>query len=152
MAKKKVDSALFSAILYIVLGALLAIFRDQMIAWAMTIAGIVFVVVGVLELIKRNWVGGAVSLIIGILIIVLGHVVTEVVLLVLGILLAIKGLVALIDAIKGKKGVLAILFPILTMIIGLFLAFGNGLGILLLIGGILLIVDGVFGLIAALKK
>ena len=152
MAKKKLDSALFSAILYIVLGALLVIFKDQMIAWAMTIAGIVFVVVGVLELIKKNWVGGAVSLIIGILIIVLGHVVTEVVLLVLGILLAIKGLVALLDALKQKKNVLGILFPILTMVVGLFLAFGDMFGLLLMIGGILLIVDGVFGLIAALTK
>ena len=102
MAKKN-NSELFSALLYIIIGALLIIFRSQTLGWAMTIAGIFFVVSGVLDLIKQNWTGGAVSLIIGIAILVLGWVAAAIVLLVLGILIAIKGVVALIEILQRKK-------------------------------------------------
>ena len=76
----------------------------------------------------------------------------EIVLLVLGILLVIKGLLALIDALKQKKiPVLSVVVPALTMAAGILVAFGNGLEIVLIIGGILLIVNGVIGLIEEFK-
>ena len=108
---------------------------------------------GVLDIIKQNWTGGAVSLIIGIAILVLGWVAAQIVLLVLGILIAVKGVVALLNAFK-KKGAnaLEIVFPILTVVIGVMLAFGNGLDIMILIAGCLLAIDGVLGLIGSLKK
>ncbi len=155
MAKKKskVDSGLFSAILYILIGVLLIVFKSQTLGWAMTIAGVFFIISGVLELLKKNFVGGGVSLVIGIAILVLGWLAATIVLLVLGILIAIKGVIALIDALKKKKTtVLDVLFPILTVVIGLVLAFGNGLDLLLIICGAFLAVDGVLGLINALKK
>ena len=152
MAKKS-NSELFSSILYIVIGILLMIFRSQTLGWAMTIAGIIFIISGVLDLIKKNWAGGAVSLIIGIAILVLGWLATKIVLLVLGILIAVKGIVALIDVLKkSKKNALEIVFPILSVIVGIMLAFGNGLDIMILIVGILLLVDGIIGLVGALKK
>lgn len=151
--EKKVNSELFSSILYIVVGLLLIFFPGDVLNWGMTIAGIFFIVSGILDLIKQNWTGGAVSLIIGIAILVLGWVAVEIVLLVLGILVAIKGIVALINVIKaGPKNALELIFPILTIVIGAVIAFGNALSILLTIGGILLAVDGVIGLIGALKK
>jgi len=151
--QNKKNSELFSAILYIIIGVLLIVFRSQTIDWAMTIAGIFFIVSGVLDLVKQNWAGGAVSLIIGIAILVLGWLATAIVLLVLGILIAIKGVVALIEIIKkGPSNALDILFPILTVVIGAVIAFGNGLDILLIIGGALLAVDGVIGLLGSLKK
>ncbi len=150
---KKTNSELFSSLLYIIVGVLLVIFRDQMLGLAMTIAGIVFVVSGILELIKKNWTGGAISLIIGIAIIVLGWLVTWIVLLVLGILIAIKGVLALIDVFKkSEKNILEMIFPILTIVLGLLLAFGNGVAIVVAIVGIFLAVDGVIGLIGTLKK
>lgn len=153
MANKKANSSLFSALLYIVLGVLLIVFKTQTLHWAMTIAGIVFVVSGILDIIRKNWGSGAISLIIGIVILVLGWLVTDIVLLVLGILLAIKGVIALIDALRSKKkSVLAIIFAILTIIVGLALAFGNALDILLIVCGVVLLIDGVLGLIAAIKK
>jgi uncharacterized membrane protein HdeD (DUF308 family) len=152
MAKKS-HSELFSSILYIIVGVLLMIFKAQTLGWAMTIAGAVFVISGVLDLIKQNWASGAVSLIIGISILVLGWLATQIVLLVLGILIALKGVVALVDALKAsKKNALSLVFPILTIVVGLMLAFGNGLDIMILIVGILLAVDGVLGLVSSLKK
>jgi len=154
MAKaKKTNSELFSSLLYILLGVLLVVFKSQTLGWAMTIAGIIFVISGALDLIKKNWAGGAVSLIIGIAILVLGWVAAKIVLLVLGIMIAIKGIVALINVFKQKKAnALQIVFPILTVIVGLMLAFGNALDIMIIIVGILLIVDGILGFIGSLKK
>lgn len=151
--KKKVNRAeLSSALLYLLVGLTLAIFRTQAIGWAMTLAGAFFIVSGVLELFYGNTVGGALSLIIGIAIIVLGWTLMEIVLLVLGILIAIKGLLSLNDELRRKKQSLpGILFAILTVVFGLLLAFGNGFDIVLLIVGIFFVIDGILGLVACLK-
>jgi len=152
MAKKS-NSELFSSLLYIIIGVLLVIFRSQTLGWAMTIAGIFFVVSGILDLLKKNWAGGAVSLIIGIAILILGWVAAKIVLLVLGILIAIKGIVALINVLKkSKKNALEILFPVLSVVVGLMLAFGNALDIMIVIVGVLLAIDGIIGLVGSLKK
>ena len=154
MSKKtNLNSALFTSILYIIIGLLLIIFRSETLGWAMTIAGVIFVISGVLEIIKKNYVGGAVSLVIGVAILVLGWFATGIVLLVLGVLIAIKGVLELLPLLKQKKlDVKALIVSIVTIVVGLLLAFGNGLDIIIVITGILLAADGVFGLISALKK
>ena len=153
MAKKKTNQELFSALLYILIGVLLVVFRSQTLGWAMTIAGVIFLVAGALDLLKKNWAGGAVSLIIGIAILVLGWVAAQIVLLVLGILIALKGIVALVEALQKKKiNALDVVFPVLTVVVGLMLAFGNGLDVMIIIVGVLLILDGVVGLINVAKK
>ena len=150
---KKTNSELFSSLLYIVIGILLGVFKSQTLNWAMTIVGLFFVISGALDLVKKNYTGGAVSLIIGIAILVLGWAAAQIVLLVLGILIAVKGIVAFIDAFKKKRtNALDLVFPVLTVVVGLMLAFGNALDIMIIIVGVLLAVDGVLGLIASLKK
>lgn len=152
MAKKK-NSELISALLYIIIGALLVVFKESTLGWAMTIAGIIFIISGVLDLVRQNFAGGAISLIIGIAILVLGWLAVEIVLLVLGILIAVKGVVALLAIFKRKhNNALDVIFPVLTIAVGVMLAFGNGLGMMIMITGILLIIDGILGLIGALKK
>ena len=150
---KKTNSELFSSLLYIIIGVLLVIFRSETLGWAMTIAGIFFLISGILDLVKKNWAGGAVSLIIGIAILVLGWLATKIVLLVLGILIAVKGVVALINVLKKKKkNALELVFPVLSVVLGIMLAFGNGLDIMIIVVGVLLAIDGVLGLLGALKK
>ena len=150
---KKSNSELFSSILYIIIGILLVIFRSETLNWAMTIAGIVFLISGILDLVKKNWAGGAVSLIIDLAILILGWAATQIVLLVLGILIAVKGIVALINVLKkGAGNVLEVIYPIISVVVGLMLAFGNGLDVMIIIVGVLLAVDGVIGLVGSLKK
>ena len=150
---KKSNSELFSSILYIIIGILLVIFRSETLNWAMTIAGIVFLISGILDLVKKNWAGGAVSLIIGLAILILGWAATQIVLLVLGILIAVKGIVALINVLKkGAGNVLEVIYPIISVVVGLMLAFGNGLDVMIIIVGVLLAVDGVIGLVGSMKK
>lgn len=150
---KKSNSALFSYLLYILIGAILVIFRSGTLGWVMTIVGCIFATAGILELIGKRWVSGAVCLIIGLTVLILGWAAAQIVLLVLGILIAIKGVVELIDAVKkNKKSVPEILYSILSVVIGLMLAFGNALDIMIVIVGILLIVDGIIGLFGLIKK
>lgn len=151
--KKSSGSSLIMSILYIIIGIVLLVCPGDALKIAMTIAGVVFIVSGILELVRKNVLGGIISLVIGIAILVLGWALAEIVLLVLGILIAIKGIIALVQALQQKKKkFLQIFFPILTIVVGILLAFGNLTGIILIIGGILLIVSGVLGLIGALKK
>ena len=152
MATKK-NNELFASLLYVIIGALLIVFKSQTLGWAMTVAGIFFIISGALDLVKQNWTGGAVSLIIGIAILVLGWLAAAIVLLVLGVLIALKGCVALVNILKrGARNALDILAPVLTVVVGLVLAFGNGLDIIIVITGVLLVIDGALGLIASLKK
>jgi uncharacterized membrane protein HdeD (DUF308 family) len=156
MAKKtnkKQNTELFSSLLYIIIGVLLVVFRSQTLNWAMTIIGAFFVISGALDLIKQNYAGGAVRLAIGIAILVLGWLATQIVLLVLGILIAVKGFFALLAVLKkNKKNALQIVYPVLSIVIGVMLAFGNGLDIMIVIVGVLLAIDGVIGLMGSLKK
>jgi uncharacterized membrane protein HdeD (DUF308 family) len=152
MATKK-KSELFSALLYIVIGVLLAIFKEGVLDWAIFLVGAIFIISGILEVAKKNYTGGAISLIIGIAILILGGFLKDIVFLVLGILIAVKGFVALIDALKAKnKNALNIVFPVLTIAFGILLAFGNLVGRVIFVAGILLVIDGVIGLVGAIKK
>lgn len=155
MAKKKIGAQLFSAILYIAIGILMVSLRSGLIGWLVTIAGIIFIISGILDIVRKNWFSGAVNLIIGIVILVLGNLIPNIIFIVIGVLLAVKGLVALIEAIKkGPANALEIVFPIISVVIGVTLVFawGKVIDIVLIVGGILLIIDGIIGLIGALKK
>ncbi len=151
MAKKskELTLGLSTPILYIIIGILLVVFKSQTLQWVMTAVGVMFVISGIVDLVKSHTASGTVSLVVGVLILVLGWAAVTLVLKVLGVLLAVKGLVGLIDVFrlaKKRRTLIRFLFPILTIIVGLALAFGNGLNDIMLIVGMLLIVDGILGL------
>ena len=152
--KNKIDNKLFSAILYIVVGVLLAVFKGSVLVWALYGIAAFFIITGALDLIKQNWVQGGISVGIGVAIIVVNALVNLIwiVLLVLGVLIAFKGIAALINAIKYDTTALGLLFPVLTILAGVGLAFGGLASIIILIVGIYLAVVGALGLIGALKK
>ena len=150
---KKLNYELISSLLYILIGVLFIVFRDQALSFAMTVAGVLFLIFGVFDLLKNNWTGGAVSLIIGLSIIIFGWVLTEIVILVFGILIALKGTVALIDELRrSKKNIVDIVFAALTIVIGLLLAFGELLSIMIAIAGVMLMFSGIVKLINSSVK
>lgn len=152
MATKTKSSELFSSLLYIVIGVLLAVFPGEALGWCMTIVGALFVVSGVLDVIRRNLLGGGISLVIGVAILLVGWKLLGIVMLVLGILIAVKGVIALIDALRGRGNAVTVVFAALTIAIGVFLALGNAAAWIVIVCGALLAVDGVIGLIGSLKK
>lgn len=151
MAKKsKINVS--SPIFYIVLGALLFIFKSQMLNWAITIAGICCLAIGIVDLIKGRVGSGIFNIALGAIILIVGLTILNVVLLVLGILIAAKGVADLISILKNKKrNALSVIFAALTIAIGIALAFGKLLGDLIAVIGILLVIDGILGLLGARK-
>ena len=152
MAKKS-RSNYSTALLYILVGVLLVIFRAQTLNWAMTAVGIVFAVSGVLDVAKKTYVGGIASLVIGIAILVLGWTATGIVLLVLGILLAIKGLLDFVEVLRRRSSnLLAIALSVVTVVVGILLILGRALDIMVLVVGVILIVDGVLALFSTRRR
>ena len=153
MAKKQ-SFNLSSPLLYIILGALLFIFGLELIGLLMTIAGIFFVVMGIVYLVRRRVVSGVVNLVIAAIIIYLGWAIGEIVLTILGIIIVAKGVLDLFSLLKHKRvNVLNVIFVVLTVAIGLMLAVSPSgfLQTAMKIAGALLIVDGILGLIGAKK-
>ena len=145
---KKSHSNLVNALIYIVLGVLFCIFKAGMLNWMLTIAGIVFIVLGVLDLVKKEYISGAVSIGIGAIIILGGWLFVEIVLLVFGIMLAIKGGLSMIDAVKGKS-IVDIIFAGITIAAGIMLIISKWALIdwFFIIIGIILIVNGALELV-----
>ena len=149
---KKLNFNISSPLLYVILGALLVIFKMEMLNWAITLAGIFFTVIGIVDFIKGNTKTGILNAAIGIIILVVGWTILDIVLLVLGILIAAKGVMDLATVLKLKKrSVLRVVFAALTIALGVALAFGDLLGDLIAIVGVLLIIDGALGLLGAKK-
>ena len=147
------NSELLSSIVLILVGLLLAIFRGSVLEWMMTAVGVIFIVLGILDVVKKNWVNGGVSIVIGAAIILFGWLLTGIVLIVLGVLLAIKSAISLAEILKSKKkNIPELVYAIAGIFLGVLLAFGNLVSVLILIAGILLIIDGAIGLIGELKK
>ena len=152
MAKRR-KSELSSSLLYIIIGALLVIFKGGMLSWLMTAVGIFFLIFGALDILSFNMIGGVVSILIAVAILVLGWLAVTIVLLVFGILIALKGAVAFLEALRKKRrNLFELLFPLLTVVLGLALAFGNGFDVILVVVGVLFIVDGAIGVLGAIKR
>ena len=148
---KKSSSELISALLYIFVGILLVVFKSGSIHWLTTGVGVLFIVSGTLYLLKSNWHIATANLLIGISILVLGWVVKDIVIPILGILIALRGVLSLIDSLRAfKKNGLEIIFALLTVAVGLLLAFGNLLDLIIVISGVSLMFNGVVGLLASL--
>ena len=106
MAKKvKISNNTVAAVLYVLVGVLFCIFKASMLNWLLTAAGIVFIVLGVLDILKKNLVNGIVEAVIGVVILVGGWAFVEVALIIFGALLVIKGVIDLMAAIKAKAGI-----------------------------------------------
>lgn len=148
MAKKKSNSNFITALMYIIIGIICCIFGGGMINWMLTIAGILFIVFGILEIVKKNLIAGIISIVIGIVILLGGWLFVEIIMLIFGILIAIKGVLALIDAIK-RKAVIDIVFAVLTIAAGLVFvfAFGEAADIVIRIAGVLLAINGIIELV-----
>lgn len=153
MAKNKLksfkDVAFITSVIYIVLGLLLAVFKGNVISWAMTVAGVLLIIFGVLGIVKGKTLYGVIGLVIGILIVVCGWTIVDIAITVLGVLVAVKGVVDLIEALKVKKNTLPIVYAALTILAGVLLAVAKWLVFdwFFIVVGVLLIVDGIFGLL-----
>ena len=137
-----------NALLYILTGLLLCIFRAQVLNVLLTVIGALFIAYGVIFLLRDEWTGGAVSLVIGIVLILGGWLFVEIVLIIFGILLTLKGVSDLVTAIRFRMP-LAIIFACLTLAIGILLvvSYWAMLDWFFILLGVIFIVNGILALL-----
>ena len=139
---------LISALIYIVLGAMLCIFTsEELLKYAMLVVGIIAIVIGVLAILKGDLIYGVITAAIGALIILGGFLFVELILLVIGIILVAKGLIELIASLRFTKiNFIALLSAVFTIVLGVLLIVSKWqtMNTFRIIIGVLMIIDGVF--------
>ena len=152
MAKKKLnDQAIINAIALIVLGILFCIFRAGMINALLTIVGVVLIGLGVYDIVKKNYIPAVIEIILGIAVIVCGWTILDIALLVLGIGLVIYSVYQIVMIAKDfkKKGWMALIKPIITLIIGVFLIVAKWFLVdwVFIVIGVIFIINGIMALL-----
>ncbi len=152
MAKKKLnDQAIINAIALIVLGILFCIFRAGMINVLLTIVGVVLIGLGIYDIVKKNYIAAVIEIILGIAVIVCGWTILDIALLVLGIGLVIYSVYQIIMIAKDfkKKGWMALIKPVITLIIGIFLIVAKWLLVdwVFIVIGVIFIINGIMALL-----
>lgn len=154
-------SQFVSALMTLILGVLFVILKGSVVGTALTIFGVVLIIAAVLELIRVKIASGIIKAILGIAVLVFGWILLDIALLVIGIVLIafgalelIKRIVALFKKSKTKLlgKILGFISPIFSIIAGYFLITSSGQMIdwAIIVGGVLLIINGVLALVEAL--
>lgn len=152
MSKLKLDlslSNLFTCALYAIIGLMLIVMQGGSLGVVMTVVGVLFIVLGIIDIAKsKDLVKGLIEIVIGVVIITCGWLLVNLILLIFGILLIVKGI---LDISKTyKKGFMALLPAIITLVLGILLAFtnfaGNLINIICLIVGIIFVINAVLTL------
>lgn len=156
MAKKKKTvrfktDSLIEGLLTILLGILFLILQGQVVTIAMTVLGVVLLVLAVLDLLENRVPSAIVKAVFGVVTLLFGWVITTAALYVLAALLLIWGIYELYAKLhvhlKGNSlGLTVLLYisPILNILLGLLLLFNQGgtLAWIFIVVGVLLILDG----------
>ena len=155
----KIQNKLIQALVTILIGALLIIWKTGVVSIAITALGVYFVVMGILDLVhKKEQTPAIIKIAIGAVAILLAWLITQVAVIILGVVIAFNGvmqILAIVNSdVKYVKLVDRIMVwagPVLSVIAGLFIIFGNGLDWAFIVFGVLVIIEGVVSLIEALK-
>lgn len=134
-----------AAVALIVLGVLMLVITPALLVYAVFAVGVALAVLGLIDLLQKNWVMGIVKLIAGIAVFLLAYFVPEIFTYLLAAVLILYGAYLVYCAIKSKpKGALnwifALAMPILSIVAGILLFIQAE--IVVTIFAIVLIVDG----------
>lgn len=155
--KKANGSELLTALLYIVVGILFCIKQDAMIDILLTIAGVLLIVKGVLDIVAKRVASGVIAAVAGLAMLLFGWVfkgLIHIAIVIFGIVILIKAIQNIFEMLKRKYTVLEMVGAILAAVIGVLLIF-NGWGMVnwvFILIGIALILDGAIALIKELQK
>ncbi len=157
----KKTSQLISAIMTLVLGVLFLIFKEGVIGVALTVLGIVLIVIAILELVRKNFTSGIIKAVLGVAVLIIGGLLLDIALIIVGIVLLVYGILELVKRIvaivKKQNGkllptVLGFIAPAICIAASVLLLTGKALSVGIIIAGVLLIVDGIIALIEALTS
>ena len=157
------SSQFLSALMTLILGVLFVILKGEVVGIAIQVFAIVLIITAVLELIRLKIASGIVKAILGIVLLAFGWAITEIALLVIGIVLIVFGVLELVKRIVAlfKKNrtkllakILGFISPVFSIVAGYFLitSSGEAVGWAIVVGGVLLIINGVLALVEALAS
>lgn len=164
MAKKKLtlsSDKMIEGALTILLGILFLILQGEVIKVAMTILGVVLIVMAVLDLLDHQTFPAIVKAVFGVVVLIFGLALTTAALYVLAAVLLIWGIYELYAKLKihlkgNSVGLTVMLYiaPVLNIVLGLLLLFNQSgtVAWVFIVVGVLLIIDGVMLLCDAFSK
>lgn len=107
-------------------GICMVIFGSNMLNIALYIIGVLFLVSGIITLVRKDVIPGVINLVIGIVIILLGSLLINIAVLVIGIILLVVGIVSIVKLFVDKKvEILNFVGPIIMVLVGILLVCGN---------------------------
>ena len=156
----KNSSYLVSAAVKLALGILFVILKAEVVGICITLLGVALLVMGILDLVHSDIAGGIVKIVLAAAVTLIGWLLLEVALIVLGIVLLINSIIdivkIIITAVQNKgvnilAVVLGLIEPALALVASIFLITSRGTAIewAVIIAGIILIVNGVVGILRA---
>ena len=154
------NSKLVSGIIFAVVGLLLIVLKGQVISIAATCLGVVFIVNGIMSVVKNDLTKGIITIVIGAIIILFGWLFVTIALYILGALLIAYGVLDLINKSKVKivfddtlKKVLYYVIPVLYIVAGACLLFNQGetVSFVFILTGVILLVNGILTILESLK-
>jgi uncharacterized membrane protein HdeD (DUF308 family) len=154
------EKKILNALLYMIIGAVLCIMKGELIGIAMTVIGVVAIVVGIIDLCKKFIVSGVVKIVFGAFVIYAGWLLVEVILYVIAAILIIQGIIRLIRVLTNLKRLnvaLIVIFlveALLTLGMGICIIFyrAETISWVFIVAGVLLIVEGILSLFDKSKK
>jgi uncharacterized membrane protein HdeD (DUF308 family) len=147
----------------LILGVLFVMLKGGVVGIAIKVFAAVLIITAVIELIKLKIASGVVKAILAVVLLIFGWAITEIALLVIGIVLIVFGVLELVKRIVAlfKKNrtklfakILGFISPVFSILAGYFLITSSGKAVdwAIIVGGILLIINGVLALIEALAS
>lgn len=149
------NNKLIAALVSIVLGLMFIIFKGEVINIAMTIIGAVAIIMAIIDFVHKETVPGVLKAIIGVCVIVFGWVFVDIALYVIAGILILLGITQIVSAVKNADNVgsfqkvAGFIIPVASLASGICLFFNQGgtISWIFTAAGILLMVQGVLGLI-----
>lgn len=148
----KLSSNLITAILTVVLGVLLVVFKASILNIAMTVLGAGLIIWAIIDLLDKNYTPAIIKAVVGVAIIVLGWVAVTIVLFVLAGLLLVYALYQIYLLITAKKKKWELFVQPVLFAVAAILFFLSGADWAFIAAGIVLIVQGALALVACLRK
>ncbi len=154
MKKENYDNGgILTAILYIVVGILFIVFKNDILSWVMTAIGVLFIIKAIFAALDKEWIDAAVCGVIGLTVILGGWLFISVVMIVFGALIAISGITSLSQAIKTKE-IKQLIVPVITIIIGILVIVSHWViaDWFFIIFGVIFVINGILELFSLIGK
>lgn len=153
MKKESLNNVgILTAILYIVIGILFIVFKNDILSWVMTAIGVLFIVKAVFAAFEKARIDAAVCGVIGLTVILGGWLFLSIVMIVFGALIAISGITSLMQALKTKE-IKQLIVPVITIVIGILVIVSHWViaDWFFIIFGVIFVINGILGLLSTIS-